>query len=477
VNDSAQLWQLDATDQARLVATREVSATELVAVAIDRIQQLDADVNAVIHPRFEKARSEAAAAPSGAPFSGVPILLKDLGCVSAGDPDVQGSRFLASGNHTADADATLTARLRRSGFIVLGRTNTPEFGLVSTTEPVAYGATRNPWDPTRSPGGSSGGSAAAVACGMVAVAQGTDGGGSLRMPASHCGLFGLKPSRGRVSSGPVEGDALSGHNVYGVLTRSVRDSARILDLVAGECSGDPVVAPPPSRPYASEVGADPGRLRIGVMNVSEVAGYPVDDRVNAVVRDAGTLLESLGHDVEMSYPAALTDPQYLDHFVDLLSPSVVVLIEHLATLAGRPLRHDEAEELTWYWYERGRKISASQHVLNQMWQDEFRRRVASWWTGGYDILLSAVVPNPPPPLGYFAGPAGIQRSIDILCFTPQFNTTGQPAAAVPMTVTDEGWPIGIQLVSAYGREDLLFRLAAQIESAAPWADRHPDLWT
>lgn len=473
---SAELGWLDATDQARLVAAREVSPVELVDAAIERVEQLDPQLNAVIHPRFEKARAEAASGslPDG-PFRGVPMLLKDLGCVSHGDPDHQGSRLLAELGNTAPGDANLTALLRKAGFVFIGRTNVPEFGLVSTTESSAYGATRNPWDPTRNPGGSSGGSAAAVASGMVAVAQGTDGGGSLRIPASHCGIFGLKPSRGRVSTGPYEGDALAGCNTYGVMTRTVADCALVLDQVAGHQVGDAVVAPPPPRPFAEEVGRDPGRLRVGVMEVGDVNGYAVAESVNEAVRTAARLLESLGHDVERSYPAAMTDPEYLDRFVALLSPSVTALMAHLESLAGRPLRPEDAEEITWHWHERGREISAAEHIGNEGWRDDFRLRMASWWADGFDVLLSPVLPTPPPPLGHFKGPEGVRRSVDILCFTPQFNLTGQPAASVPIAVTEEGWPVGVQLAGAYGREDVLIRLASQIEEAAPWTGRRPPI--
>jgi amidase len=471
---SADLGRLDATEQARMVAAREASPLELVDAAIERVERLNPELNAVIHPRFEKARAEAASEslPDG-PFRGVPMLLKDLGCVSEGDPDHQGNRVLAELGNTAPADANLTALLRRAGFVIIGRTNVPELGLVSTTESSAYGATHNPWDPTRTPGGSSGGSAAAVASGMVAVAQGTDGGGSLRIPASHCGIFGLKPSRGRVSTGPFEGDALAGCNTYGVMTRTVADCARVLDQTAGQQVGDAVVAPPPRRSFAEQVGQDPGPLRIGVMEVGDVNGYAVEASVNEAVRTAAKLLESLGHDVEASYPDAVTDPEYLDRFVALLSPSVAAFMTYLESRAGRPLRPEDAEEITWHWHERGRAISAAEHVANEMWRDDFRCRMASWWAEGFDILLSPVLPTPPPPLGHFKGPEGIRRSVDILCFTPQFNLTGQPAASVPMAVTDEGWPVGVQLVGAYGREDLLIRLASQIEEAAPWIGRLP----
>jgi amidase len=475
--EASELGRLDATAQAALVASGDVSPKELVTAAIERIEDLDGRINAVVHRRFERALEEAASPLPDGPFRGVPILLKDLRCQSAGDPDHQGNAFLKSIGYRAGHDATLTALLRRAGFIVLGRTNTPEFGLVSTTEPRAFGPTRNPWDRTRSPGGSSGGSAAAVAAEMVPVAQGTDGGGSLRMPSAHCGVFGFKASRGRVSSGPDEGDALAAHNVYGVITRSVRDSAAVLDAVSGEQSGDPVVAPRPSRSFREAAAADPGSLRIGVMVVEELNGYPVDPRVQAAVRRMADRLASLGHRVEESYPEAMVDPAYLDHWLRLLSPSVTVLLDDLAALAGRPLRRDEFEEVTWWWYEQGTKVSAADYVRHEIWRDDYRRRMASWWTNGFDVLLSPVVPNPPPKLGVFSDANGIQRSIDILCFTPQFNTTGQPAMSVPAELTEDGLPIGLQFVAGYGREETLFSLAGQLETAVPWAGRRPPLVT
>ncbi|MET0416450.1 MAG: amidase family protein, partial [Actinoplanes sp.] len=219
--------------------------------------------------------------------------------------------------------------------------------------------------------------------------------------------------------------------------------------------------------------AEPGSLRIGVMAVDEVNGYPVDPRVNAAVRRMADRLASLGHRVEESYPAAMTDPAYLDHWLHLLSPSVTVLLDELTELAGRPLRRDEFEEVTWWWAEKGAKVSATDYVRHETWRDGFRRRMASWWSGCYDVLLSPVAPNPPPPLGVFDGPDGIRRSIDILCFTPQFNTTGQPAMSVPAELTEDGLPIGVQFAAAYGREETLFSLAGQIEAAFPWAGRRP----
>jgi len=465
---------LDATATADLVRTGQVTPRELVEDAIERIEALDGELGAVVHRRFERALEEASGPLPDGPFRGVPTLLKDLGNPMAGEPDHQGSELMRRLGRTAVADGELTASMRRAGFVVLGRTNVPEFGLVCTTEPRSYGATRNPWATDRSPGGSSGGASAALASGMVPIVQGTDGGGSIRMPSSHCGLFGLKPTRGRISPG-AEGDGMERHSTCGFLTTSVRDSARALDVAAGPRPGDAFVVPSPATAYARVVETAPPRLRIGLLDVADVNGYPVDDEVRACARDAAHLLEGLGHDVEVAHPTAMLDPEYLQRWVELLSPSVSALFEHLEQLAGRPLERDEAEEMAWWWRDTGAGVSATRHARNQQWRDDFTRRMASWWEGGFDVLVSPVLPHAATPLGFFDGPVGLQRSVDVLCFTPQFNTAGQPAASVPLGTTAGGLPVGVQLGAAHGREDLLLQLAAELEAAAPWRDRRPSL--
>jgi len=469
------LGSLDAIGQAELVRAGDVAPSELVEAAIARIEKLDPLLNAVITPRFEKALEEARSPdlPDG-PFRGVPILLKDLGAAQKGEPAHSGNALLRRLDVRAAEDSALARSLRAAGFVVLGRTNVPEFGLVTTTEPAAYGATLNPWDRTRSTGGSSGGAAAGVASGMVPLAQGSDGGGSIRNLSSHCGLFGLKPSRGRISSAPA-GDGMEAHVVYGFLSRSVRDNALALDVAAGYRAGDAVTPAAPDTGFAALVDRDPPALRIGTMTVPDVNGYPVDPEVNAVVEQAGALLESLGHNVEQAYPAAMVDPEYLQRWVDLLSPSVTALFGELETLAGGDLQRADAEEMTWWWRDRGARLSTRQHVENQAWRDGFRRQMCSWWAGGHDILLCPVLPTPATPLGFFDGEEGLRRSVEILCFTPQFNTTGQPAASLPIGMSTAGLPIGVQIGAGPGREDLLVRLAGQIERAAPWIDRRPPI--
>ncbi|MDF1604517.1 amidase [Nocardioides sp. YIM 152315] len=464
--------ELDATEQAALVRSGEVTPRELVEAAIERIEALDGTINSVVHRRFERALAEADGPLPDGPFRGVPTLLKDLGNPMDGEPHHMGNELLKRIGRTADEDSALTRSIRESGFVVLGRTNVPEFGLVCTTEPAAYGATRNPWSLDRSPGGSSGGAAAAVAAGMVPMAQGTDGGGSIRMPASHCGLLGIKPTRGRISMSPG-GDGMEGHTTNGFLTQTVRDAAAGLDLAAGYRPGDAFVPPPPALLYAQLATQAPPRLRIGLLDLAEVNGYPVDDDVRAATRAGAELIASLGHEVEEAYPEALLDPEYLQRWQQLLSPSVSALFEELERLAGRPVARDEAEEMAWWWRDEGAALTATQHSQNQAWRDAFTRRMGAWWAGGFDLLLSPVLPHAATPLGLFGREDGLRRSVDILCFTPQFNTTGQPAMSVPLGISPDGLPVGLHVGAAYGREDLLLQLAAQLEQAAPWADRRP----
>ena len=298
----------DGLAQAALVASGQASARELVAAAIERIERVDPRLDSVILRRFDRALADAEAPdlPRG-PFRGVPLLLKDLGCPVAGEPSFGGTRFLRDRDYRPPVDSVLATRLRRAGFVFLGRTNTPELGLSPTTEPESFGPTRNPWDPERIAGGSSGGSAAAVAAGLVPIAHGGDGGDSIRNPAGACGVVGLKPSRGRVSLGPELGEGWGGFVTEHAITRSVRDSAAVLDCIAGPATGDPYVAPPPPRPFLDEVGRDPGRLRIGLFT-GDGRGSPHADAL-AAVAVASRLLESLGHAVEEAWPAALADPQ------------------------------------------------------------------------------------------------------------------------------------------------------------------------
>jgi amidase len=477
------LASLDATAQAALVREGAASPRELVDAALARIDAVNPQLNAVIHRRDERARAEADTAPDG-PFRGVPVLVKDLDGALAGEPLHLGNRLLRDRAYTADHDSYLFASLRAAGCVIVGKTNTPELGLLPTTESHAHGPARNPWDLERSPGGSGGGSAAAVASGMVPIAHAGDGGGSIRIPASACGLFGLKPTRGRVSLGPDEGEAWAGLGVRHVVSRSVRDSAAALDAISGFRPGDPYAAAPPARPFAAEVGADPGALRIGVLSRRAPAALvEVDGACSAAADDAAALLTEVGSHtvVDAAYPEPLDDIELLVHFTTVLAASTAFDLRRLGTMAGRELGPDDVEPFTWAQAELGRAVTADAYVEAVESLRAWSRRMACWWEpdgGGFDLLLTPTMATPPPLLGEIRGadPEGaLVAATPSATFTVPFNVTGQPAMSVPLW-WHEGLPIGVQLVAAMGREDLLFRVAAQLEAARPWRDRHPPVF-
>jgi amidase len=460
------------------VRTRQASPRELVDAAIARIEALDPRLNAVVTPLFESARKAAENLPDG-PFRGVPFLLKDLQGYSAGDPHGGGMRALREARWAPDFDSYLVEKFRAAGLVVLGRTNVPELGLSVTTEPLACGPCRNPWNPEHSTGGSSGGSAAAVASGMVPVAHANDGGGSIRIPASECGLVGLKPTRGRVSLGPDRGEDWGGLVHDHVVSRSVRDSAALLDAIAGPMPGDPYAAPPPARPFAEEVGADPGRLRIGLLPKSPNGAPPCHPECSAAVEAAGRLLESLGHRVELAHPPALDEHErMLRGFSAVVAAAAARDLLKWGTVLGRTLGEADVEPGTWGLARQGFEMTATQYLFAvgdlQLWT----RALASWWADGFDLLVTPTIGAPPPPLGYIGGPADdpearLDRILGLMPFTPQFNVTGQPAVSLPLAWSGSGLPIGVHFVAAMNREDLLYRIAAQLEAAQPWAERRP----
>jgi amidase len=486
MNDA--LGDHDATGLAALVRAGDVTPVELVDAAIARIEGLDPQLNAVIHRRFDRARAEAAGMAADAsgtgPFAGVPFLVKDITCHQAGEPFHEGMRFLRDRQWREDSDTYLAARFRAAGLVTVGRTNAPELGIVPTTEPAAYGPTRNPWDPTRSPGGSSGGSAAAVAARMVPAAHANDGGGSIRIPASACGLVGLKPSRGRTTLGPAASFSAVVVCEH-VVSRTVRDSAAFLDAVAGPMPGDPYVAPPPVRPFREEVGADPGRLRVGLLTAAPGGLAIVRPDCVAAAEAAGLLLESLGHTVEAAHPAALDLPDWSAHFLSLWSAGVALGLDSWSARTGERIGADDVEPLTWALTELARALPTPALLRSLDWLMKTTRLVAEWWEPpddrrGFHLLLTPTLAEPPVSLGTFDSPpdnplAGFMRAASFTPFTPPFNVTGQPAVSLPLAVTADGLPVGVQLVAAYGREDVLLRVAAQLEEAAPWADRRPPI--
>lgn len=473
--------QLDAVGHADLVRTGAASAAELVEAAIARIEALNPELNAVVTPLFDKARAEAGRVQSGLPLAGVPYVLKDHLTCSAGDPMSDGIRAVREARWAPDHDSHYVTRMRAAGAVLVGKSNLPELALRPTTEPEAWGPTRNAWDPTRSAGGSSGGSGVAVASGMVPVGHATDAGGSIRIPASFNGAVGLKPSRGRVSQGPDTGDMwANGSWFVGAITRTVRDTAAVLDVVSGYEPGDPVTAPPPARPFADEVGADPGRLRVGFL-ARTVEGYPdLDPEVAEGVHATARQLEGLGHEVEEAHPGAL-DRQLdgvLDGFMGMVGSGVGWNLDRWSQRIGRPLGQADVEATTWLIKTSGDALTGAGFVDAMDRIHSYARAVAGWW-GGYDLLLTPTMAAPAPlldtaglaasdPAGALSGAAASTGG-----FTIPFNITGQPAISLPLHRTSAALPVGMQLVAAYAREDLLLRVAAQLEAVAPWADRRP----
>ena len=465
-----ELSTMDATAQAELVRWCELTPLELVDAAIARIERLNPTINAVITPLFEEARKAAVSPelPDG-PFRGVPFLLKDIGAMQKGQPYYAGNRALRDAGFRSPVDTPLGARFRTAGFITLGKTNLPEFGMQTTTQPLAFGATRNPWALDRSTSGSSGGSCAAVAAGMVPIAHANDGGGSIRLPAAWCGLVGFKPSRGRISD---PDDTFITTEL--AVSRTVRDVAAVLDAVHGSEPGDLFVSPPPARSYGAEVGTDPGKLRIGVLTRTTFG--EIHPECLAATRAAAKLLESLGHTIDDSYPEALLDPG-LGGSPQMSALGRVMALRGLGELLGRPATRDDVEPYLWWGTEQP-SVRAEEYLATIGWQFRWRRRVVQWWSMGFDLLLTPTVWEPPATLQSMMPVEGklaelIAKVERHVFFTRPFNITGQPAISLPLHWTPEGLPVGVQLVAAMGREDLLIRIASQLEQEQPWIDRLP----
>jgi len=475
MSDMIDLAFLDATAQAELVQKKDVKPVELVDAAIERIERLNPKLNAVVTPMFDLAREGAGAEIPDGPFRGVPFLLKDLIAEYAGVRHTEGSAFLK--NYISHQDSELVVRLKRAGLITCGKTNTCEWGALPTTEPLLFGATCNPWDPARTPGGSSGGSAAAVAAGMVPMAHGNDGGGSIRMPASCCGVFGLKPTRARNPMGPEYGDAYSGLPAEHALTRSVRDSAALLDATCGPDLGDPYWAPPPSRPFSDEVGADPGRLRIAFTTQAR-PGIGVHPDCIEAVHNVAALCADLGHDVEEV--SLEPNNRHLAHcFYRLWLGGVAWDANHWERKTGNTITPDQVEPLTWALIEKGRQVDAGTYLLALEDLQRLARDVARLFTR-WDVWLTPTLAEPPVALGTFDPRPddplyGFFRSGEFMPFTSICNATGQPAMSVPLFWNDDNLPIGTHFIGRFGDEATLFRLAAQLEAARPWTDRRPPI--
>ena len=459
----------DAVGLADLVAKGEVTAGELLDLALARMAEVNPKINAVTRDMSDRAR----ATPAGkGPLAGVPYLLKDLGAAYEGVPTTYGSRLFAE--VVPKADSAITRLYRAAGLSIFGKTNTPEFGIWPVTEPHLLGPCRNPWDLSRTPGGSSGGAAAAVAAGIVPAAHASDGGGSIRIPASCCGLFGMKPSRGRVSFAPT-GEGWAGASIQHAVIRSVRDSAVLLDATCAPQTGDPYFLAPPERPFAEEVGRDPGRLRIAFTDQALTVGATLDPECAAAVQETARLCESLGHDVEAAVlPGDHSAMQAAARTV--MWASVAANVDAEAERRGRPLAEGEIEPMTLDVYRRGRQVTGPDYVRAVQAIHAYGRAAASLFER-YDVLLLSTLGQPAIPIGWlFEDPKKIvERLFAYMPNTQAFNNSGQPAMTVPLATSRSGLPIGLQFVARTGEEATLFRLAGQLERARPWFDRVPML--
>jgi amidase len=462
----------DSLGLAELVRTRKVSASELLESAIARAEALNPQLNFMAQKHYDYARKAIAARLPQGPFSGVPWLLKDLNTYIAGEVTENGSRLYKG--QRASVTSELVRRIERAGFVIFGKTTTPEFGLTGTTESVLMGPTRNPWNRERIAGGSSGGAAAAVAAGVIPAAHATDGGGSIRIPASACGLFGLKPSRGRVPMGPLRTEGWGGMSVHHAVSRTVRDSAAILDATHGVEPGSRYSAPTPERPFLREVGRDPGKLRIALM-LSPYSGAPVDPQVVEATKAAARLLESLGHHVEEAAPKIDMAAIGASSFA-LMASSVAADCVDRAKALGIELGPDVLERTTLDFVAMGKSYTGMDFARGNNAYQAAAVTIAQFMER-WDVILSPTLSAPPLPLGRIGLDTG--RSMmdwgrevgTFTAFTGIYNGTGQPSMSLPLAMSQDGLPIGIMVTGRFGEEGLLFQLAGQVERAAPWAGR------
>jgi amidase len=465
-----------ATELAARIRSGEISSRELVEVLLDRIEALEPELNAFTHldPDAALAAADQVRPGDARPFAGVPIAIKDTAEV-AGWPYTLGSDVF--GDFVPDYDTVVVRRLREAGFVLVGKTSLPEFGILPVTEPRRFGPTRNPWDTQRTPGGSSGGAAAAVAAGMVPLAHGSDGGGSIRIPAACCGLVGLKPARGRVSRGPVQGEDFLVQD--GVLTRTVAETAELLEVLAGYELGDAGWAPPPAEPFAAAAQREPGRLRIGLTTDAAVEA-PLDPQCERALRDAAELLSSLGHDVEeVGGPWAGQD--LLRVFTLIFGTPVAMGVSFGAQVTGREPSEELVEPLTWMIWNGIRKRTALDYLLARTRLAVASRAIVALWND-FDVVMTPALAQRPMPIGAIDASSDdpwedFRLSGEFTPYTAVFNVTGQPAISLPLFHGDDDLPLGVQLAGRPADEATLLSLAAQLESARPWAERRPELAT
>ncbi len=474
----AEYAEYDGLGLAALVAKGQVTPQELAEEGIARIEKHNPRLNAVIYKMYDQARDTAKrlGAERGGRFRGVPFLLKDIMGNYAGVPTAFGARFLA--DMPAAQDDTLVVRYKAAGLVPLGKTNVPEFGLLPLTESVLYGACHNPWNLDHSTGGSSGGSAAAVAAGIVPIAHANDGGGSIRIPASCCGLVGLKPTRGRNPLGPLLGDVMSGLICEHVVSRTVRDTAAMLDCTAGPEPGDPYFAPVPARPFLDEVGAPAGRLRIAFSNKNP-GGVSLHPECVAAVERTAKLCQELGHVVEEAMPP-FDQGTMTQSFLAVWCSGLAMQIDAIAMMTGREVREELFEGVSWGLYQQGRQVSGAQYLL-AVAMLQMQARLVGRFHETYDCWLTTTLGAPPVRIGtvdlHERDPLkALAPILDYVPFTPLQNATGQPAISLPLHWSADGLPVGVMFTGRMGDEATLLRLAAQLELARPWIGRKPPVW-
>jgi len=463
----------DALGLAELVSKGDVSPTELLDEAIDRTEKLNPKLNAIVLKHYDEAKQLIADGLPDGPFKGVPFLLKDLHLLWKGTVTSFGSA--AWDGYVADHNTTLTDRYLKSGLVVFGKTNSPELGLAGTTEPRLYGATHNPWNLEHSPGGSSGGAAAAVAAGILPVANASDGGGSIRIPASACGLFGIKPTRGRTPIGPDRGEGWGGMSISHAVSRTVRDSAALLDATTGEAPGDPYASPTPVRSFLEEVSTPTGKLRIA-FNTKRPDGSKPETEIEQAILNAAKLCEELGHDVVEAAPTL--DPQAMgDAQATLIGANVALTLQQRGEALGRSLTQNDVENITWLIADTAKSRSSVDYANASLFIHQMGRLMGTFMKT-HDVYLCPVLGTPPPKLGVLSMMTEdvgdyLESITRIMPYAGLFNMTGQPSMSVPLHWTSDGLPVGAMFTGRFGDDATLFRLAAQLEEALPWKNRRP----
>jgi amidase/6-aminohexanoate-cyclic-dimer hydrolase len=472
---AAEYDKYDALGLAELIAKKQIAPMELLNAVRERVEATNAKLNAFCYLFFDKAEQQIKQGLPAGPFRGVPFALKDLGQYLAGTITSAGSRVWK--NYVADYDSTLVGRYKQAGLVIFGKTTSPELGLTTSTESVLYGKTHNPWNLEHTPGGSSGGSAAAVAARILPMAHASDGGGSIRIPASCCGLFGLKPTRSRVPMGPAQFEGWNGFSCHHAVTISVRDCAALLDATTGAEPGSPFFSPKPERPFLKEVGADPGKLRIAMFNETP-GGTPLDPECRKAAIEAAKLCESLGHRVEETKPP-IDNAMMREAFLNVINVSVARTLDDAAKVLGRPVTEKDVETVTWGMAQQGLKVSSVAYSRAIATAHQVGLAMARFMQG-YDVILSPTLAKPPVKLGVLSlSPENVavftKEITEFGPFTALYNVTGQPSMSVPLHWSPDELPIGVMFSGRFGDEATLFRLAAQLEKAKPWAGRRPKI--